>query len=155
MALQPRRTKTDWSGCCQKAVQGGLVVSKALSLNLNFSFLNRIWLLLISSSYPIVLTRLGVPRSRPYTSWMAVRRANHYTKQVVDMSPDDYDLFPKVKESFRGTRYKKRNEHIFAIERSIRNINEDGRSVGVRRLANMSIKVINRARIFMQMHVFI
>ena len=46
----------------------GLVVSKALSLNLNFSFLNRITLLLISSSYPIGLTRLGAPRSRPYTS---------------------------------------------------------------------------------------
>ena len=32
---------------------GGLVVSKALSLNLNFSFLNRISLLLISSSYQL------------------------------------------------------------------------------------------------------
>ena len=47
---------------------GGLVVSKVLSLNLNFSFLNRISLLLISSSYSIGLTRLGGPRSRPYTS---------------------------------------------------------------------------------------
>ena len=47
---------------------GGLVVSKVLSLNLNFSFLNHIPLLLISSSYPIVLTRLGGPHSRPYTS---------------------------------------------------------------------------------------
>ena len=34
------------------------------SLNLNFSFLNWISLFLISSSYPIVLTRLGEPRSR-------------------------------------------------------------------------------------------
>ena len=77
---------------------GGLVVSKALSLNFNFSFLNRISLLLISSSYPVVITRLGGPRSRPYTSrkisrvqpgiepgtsWMVVRHANHYTKQAV------------------------------------------------------------------------
>ena len=76
---------------------GGLVVSKA-SLNLNFSFLNWILLLLISSSYPVVLTRLGGPCSRPYTStkismvepgikprtsWMAVRCVNHYTKQTV------------------------------------------------------------------------
>ena len=44
---------------------GGSLVSKLLSLNFNFSFLNRISLLLISSSYPIVLTRLGGPRSRP------------------------------------------------------------------------------------------
>ena len=45
----------------------GVVVCKALSLNLNFSFLNRISLLVISSSYPIGLTRLGGPRSKPYT----------------------------------------------------------------------------------------
>ena len=79
------------------AVQGALWLAKHLSLSLNFSFLNRISLLLITSSYPIVLTRLGGPRSTPYTSrknsrvwpgiepgtsWMAVRRANHYTKQV-------------------------------------------------------------------------
>ena len=42
------------------------VVRKALSFNLNFSFLIRISLLLISSSYPIVLTSVGGPRSRPY-----------------------------------------------------------------------------------------
>ena len=68
MALQIRRAKTDWSGCCQMAVQGALWLAKHLSLNLNFSFRNRISLLLISSSYPIVLTRLGGPRSRSYTS---------------------------------------------------------------------------------------
>ena len=62
MALQLRRAKTDWSGCCQMTVQGALWLAKRLSLNLNFSFLNRISLLLISSSYPIVLTRLGGPR---------------------------------------------------------------------------------------------
>ena len=47
MALQPRRAKTDWSGCCQMAVQGALSLAKRVSLNLNFSFLNRISLLLI------------------------------------------------------------------------------------------------------------
>ena len=41
-----RRTKIDWSGCCQIAVQGALWLAKRLSLNLNF-FLNRILLLLI------------------------------------------------------------------------------------------------------------
>ena len=48
--------------------RGALWLAKRLSLNLNFSFLNRISLLLMPSSYPIVLTRLGGPRSRPYTS---------------------------------------------------------------------------------------
>ena len=91
LGLQLRRAKTYWSGCCQMAV---------LSLNLNFSFLSRISLLLISSSYPVVLTSLGGPRSRPYTSrkisrvyhreWTGdlldgIRRANHYTKQAVKL----------------------------------------------------------------------
>ena len=75
-ALQPRRAK------------GALWLGKRLSLNINFSFLNRISPLLVSSSDPIVLMRLGGSRSRPYTSrkisrvqpgiesgtfWMAVR----------------------------------------------------------------------------------
>ena len=42
MALQLRRAKTDWSGCCQMTAQGALWLAKRLSLNLNFSFLNRI-----------------------------------------------------------------------------------------------------------------
>ena len=67
-ALQLRRAMTDWSSCCQMAVQGALWLAGHLSLNLNFSFLYRILLLLISSSYPIVLTRLGGPCSRSYTS---------------------------------------------------------------------------------------
>ena len=45
---------------------GDLVVSNVLSLNLNFRFLNRISLLLISSSFPMVLTRLnGQVRKNP------------------------------------------------------------------------------------------
>ena len=47
VALEPRRAKTYWSGWCQMAVQGALRLAKRLSLNLNFSFLNRISLLLI------------------------------------------------------------------------------------------------------------
>ncbi|KAJ4438964.1 hypothetical protein ANN_14918 [Periplaneta americana] len=58
-----------------------------------------------------------------------------------DMSPCDYDLFAKVKEPLRGTRYNTRDELIRAIERSIRNINKDGRADGVRRLPNIWQKV--------------
>ena len=83
------------NGCCQMAVQRALWLAKRLSLNLNFSFLNRISLLLISNSYPC--PHEAGPRSRPYTSrkisrvkpgiepgtsWMAVKHANHYTKQM-------------------------------------------------------------------------
>ena len=65
--LQLRRARTDWSGCYQMAIHGALWLGKRLSLNLKFSFLIRISLH-ISSSYQIVLTWLGGPRSRSYTS---------------------------------------------------------------------------------------
>ncbi|KAJ4438021.1 hypothetical protein ANN_13960 [Periplaneta americana] len=54
-----------------------------------------------------------------------------------DMNPCDYDLFTKVKEPLRGTRYNTRDELIRAIGRSIRNINKDGRADGVRCLPNI------------------
>ncbi|KAJ4426449.1 hypothetical protein ANN_27263 [Periplaneta americana] len=54
-----------------------------------------------------------------------------------DMSPSDYDLFTKVKEPLRGTRYNTRDELIRALGRSIRNIIKDGRADGVRRFPNI------------------
>ena len=39
VALQPRRAKTDCSGCCQMAVQGALWLAKRLPLNFNLVFL--------------------------------------------------------------------------------------------------------------------
>ena len=62
---EPRPTKVF---AARWQYRGALRLAKQLSLNLNFSFLNRISLLLISSSYSIALTRLGGPHSRPYTS---------------------------------------------------------------------------------------
>ncbi|KAJ4439571.1 hypothetical protein ANN_07698 [Periplaneta americana] len=59
-----------------------------------------------------------------------------------DMSPCDYDLFTKVKEPLRGTRYNTRDEFIHAVGRSIRNINKDGRIDCVRRLPNIWQKAI-------------
>ena len=50
------------------------------------------------------------------------------------MSPCDYDLFAKVKEPPRGTRYNTRDELIHAIGRSVRNLSKDGRADGERRL---------------------
>ena len=55
----------------------------------------------------------------------------------------DYDLFAKVKELLRGTRYKTRDELIRAIGRSIRNINKDERADGVRRFPNIWQNMIN------------
>ena len=61
-----------------------------------------------------------------------------------DTSPCDYDLFAKVKEPPRGTRYNTRDELIRVIGWSIRNINKDGRADGVRRLPNIWQKMINK-----------
>ena len=99
VALQLRRAKTDWSGCCEMTVQGALWLAKRLSLNLNFIFLNRTryfayqvatrlssrgWVdhvpTLYCNSRKISRVQPGI---EPGTSWMAVRRANHYTKHVV------------------------------------------------------------------------
>ena len=55
-----------------------------------------------------------------------------------------YDLFAKVKEPLRGTRYDTRNELILAIGRAIWNINKDGLADGVRRLPNFWQKIINK-----------
>ena len=59
------------------------------------------------------------------------------------LSSCDYDLFAKVKEPLRGTRYNKRDEVTRAVGRSIRN-NKDGRADGVRRFPNFWQKVINK-----------
>ena len=61
-----------------------------------------------------------------------------------DMSPCNYDLFAKVKELLRGTRYNTGDAFIYAIDWSIRNINKDGRADGVRRLSNIRQKVIKK-----------
>ena len=69
-----------------------------------------------------------------------------------DMSPCHYDLFIKVKEPLRGTRYNTRDELIHAIRRSIRNINKDGRTDGVRHLPNIWQKVINKGTAILKIH---
>ena len=61
-----------------------------------------------------------------------------------DMSPRDYDFFARLKEPLRGTRYNTRDERIRALGRSMRNINNDGRADGVRRLPNIWQEVINK-----------
>jgi hypothetical protein len=45
------------------------------------------------------------------------------------MSPCDYDLFAKMKEPLRGTRYNTREEIIHAVGRSLPDINRSGRQI--------------------------
>ncbi|KAJ4426670.1 hypothetical protein ANN_26468 [Periplaneta americana] len=74
-----------------------------------------------------------------------------------DMSPCDYDLFTKVKEPLRGTRYNTRDELIRAIGRSIRNINKDRRADGVRRLPNIwkKVRVMSKITIINMMDLLV
>ena len=64
MARRLRRAKAEWIGCCHVTLQETKWLAQRHSLNLNFSVLNRISVLLISSSYSIVLKRLSGPRSQ-------------------------------------------------------------------------------------------
>ena len=64
------------------------------------------------------------------------------------MKPCDNDLFDKVKEALRVTRYNSIDELIHTIGRSKRNINKDGRTNGVRRLPNIWHKVINKGGLY-------
>ena len=61
-----------------------------------------------------------------------------------DMSPCNYNLFTKVKEPLRGTRYNTRNYLIRAIGQSIWIINKDGCSDSVQLLPNIWQKDINK-----------
>ena len=60
------------------------------------------------------------------------------------MCPYDYDIFAKVKEPLRGTRYNTRDELIRAIVRSICNISKHGHADCVRRLPHIWQKVENK-----------
>jgi hypothetical protein len=58
-----------------------------------------------------------------------------------DMSPCDYDLFAKMNEPLRGTRYNKRGEIIHAVGRSLLDINRSGGTDGVWYLSQIWLKV--------------
>ena len=68
------------------------------------------------------------------------------------MSPCEYDLFAKVEEPLRETRYNTRDERIRAVWLSIPNINKNGRADGVRRLPNIWQKMINKGGIMLNAH---
>ena len=61
-----------------------------------------------------------------------------------DMSPCDLNLFARVKEPLRGTRYSTRDDFIRAIGQSIRNTNKDGHTNVVQRLPKIWQKMIKK-----------
>jgi hypothetical protein len=59
------------------------------------------------------------------------------------MSLYDYDLFVKMKEPLRGTRYSTRRKIIGAVGWSMLGINRIGRADGIRRLPQIWQKVVH------------
>jgi hypothetical protein len=70
------------------------------------------------------------------------------------MSPCGYDLFAKMKDPLRGTRYNIREEIIRAVGRSLLDINRNGHADGVRRLPQIWQKMVCMGVIILQECVF-
>ena len=79
-------------------------------------------------------------------SWRMMEFCTNKCRRFL-LSPCDYNLFAKVKEPLRGTRYSTRDELICAMGWSIRNINKDGRADGEWRLPNIWQTVINKGEV--------
>jgi hypothetical protein len=62
------------------------------------------------------------------------------------MSLYDYDLFVKMKEPLRGTRYSTGEEIIRAVGWSLLNINRSGRADGIRRRPQIWQEVVHMGR---------
>ncbi|XP_035229771.1 histone-lysine N-methyltransferase SETMAR-like [Stegodyphus dumicola] len=60
-----------------------------------------------------------------------------------DMSPCDFDLFPKLKEPLRGHRFPDVSSVLHAVERSVAHINNQHLATGLQRLPDISQKVIS------------
>ncbi|PNF14334.1 hypothetical protein B7P43_G05856 [Cryptotermes secundus] len=62
-----------------------------------------------------------------------------------DLSPCDFDLIPKMKESLRGIRFRTVPEIIQAVDRSIRSINTRGAAKDILRLPHRWQRVVHNA----------
>ncbi|KAJ9590095.1 hypothetical protein L9F63_016774 [Diploptera punctata] len=56
----------------------------------------------------------------------------------LDLSPCDYDLVPKMKETLRDFRLQTVTEILLALRWSVRNINTTGAATGILRLVSMN-----------------
>ena len=61
------------------------------------------------------------------------------------LSPCDFDLIPKMKESLRGIRFRTVPEILQAVDRSIRTINTIGAAKGILRLPHRWQRVVHNA----------
>ena len=62
-----------------------------------------------------------------------------------DLSPCDYDLIPKLKEPLRDIRFQTVPDILWAVGRSVRNIDRTGTATGIRRLLHRWQRVVDNA----------
>ena len=66
----------------------------------------------------------------------------HHPPYSPDMSPPDFDLFPKSKKPLRGKRFRSTEEVSNEVTRVIRRINNEGVLTGIQDLPKRSTAVI-------------
>jgi len=67
-----------------------------------------------------------------------------------DMSPSDFDLFPKLKEPMRGHRFSSLEEVSAAVTRAIRELNKSGTLNGIQNLSKRWDVVIEKQGDYME-----
>ena len=117
--------------CCTFKVDGKRCL--LLQQNLRPAFKRNRWYLVVQN--PTILH----DNARSHTADSVTDLFRCWQWEILEHPPysPDYDLFAKVKEPLRGTRYNTRDELIRAIGRSLRNINKEARAHGVLLLPNI------------------
>ena len=79
--------------------------------------------------------------ARPHVASVVTRKLSEFGWEVLphppyspDMSPPDFDLFPKLKKPMRGHRFSSLEELSAAVTRAIREMNKDGVLDGLAKL---------------------
>lgn len=135
--------------CTQKVPQGTTVTAKFYK-----KFLSQYLRRKIRKSRPGMLER-GViilhDNTRPHVAEPIRQLFEDYGWEILDhppyspdMSPCDYDLFPKLKEGLRGYRFRGLEELTMEVTRQIRGLNRNGLLTGIQKLPDRWTKVIEK-----------
>ncbi|PSN41058.1 Histone-lysine N-methyltransferase SETMAR [Blattella germanica] len=89
--------------------------------------------------------------ARSHIALVVVEKLREYGWEVLpqppyspDMSPPDFDLFPKLKEPLRGRRYSYLEELSTTVTRAIRQMNKNGALDGIIKLPRRWNSVIQK-----------
>ncbi|KAK9712413.1 hypothetical protein QE152_g24901 [Popillia japonica] len=89
--------------------------------------------------------------ARPHIGRVVTEKLREYGWEVLplppyssDMSPPDFDLFPKLKKPMRGRRFRSLEELSTAVTRAIRQMNKDGILNGIVKLPTRWDSVIEK-----------